>query len=204
MIRSKEYPELFNSWSGARARCYNVHSKDYPRYGGRGIKMSGEWTRFKDFLEWALENGWRKGLSLDRIDNDGDYGPNNCRWINNKGQANNRRNNVSLTVLGERKTCRIWSNITGIPHTTISMWIRHLGVEEACRRIEEALKFGYKGETYKNGLVVVCVSTGKSFSSTRKACEFYGLERKTMTKYIGTGIPYKGYLFEYAESMKSA
>lgn len=74
-------PRIYNEWQNMKARCFNLNHKNWHRYGGRGITVCKEWMEFKNFKEWAFANGYRDDLSLDRIDLNGNYEPNNCQWI---------------------------------------------------------------------------------------------------------------------------
>lgn len=88
---TKKYPRIFKIWQGLRQRCNNPNDKDYEKYGGRGITVCKEWdAAFEPFLEWALENGYNEHLSIDRINNNGNYCPDNCRWADETTQKRNR------------------------------------------------------------------------------------------------------------------
>jgi hypothetical protein len=71
----------YKSWTGMRYRCNNPDGKDYSRYGGKGIKVCPEWNDYETFKHWAISHGWRKGLSIDRLDASKDYSPENCEWV---------------------------------------------------------------------------------------------------------------------------
>lgn len=95
---------LYNIWSLMKERCYNSKRKEYCNYGGRGIAVCTEWMEAANFIEWSLNNGYSEDLTLDRIDNNGNYCPENCRWVSKKVQMGNRRNNHIIEFNGERKT----------------------------------------------------------------------------------------------------
>lgn len=104
------YHPLYHTWESIKARCYNKNHKEYKNYGSRGIVICHEWkNNFKSFYDWAILNGWQKGLTIDRINNDGNYEPDNCRFTTQKIQANNRRSNKLLTIFNETKTMKQWS-----------------------------------------------------------------------------------------------
>lgn len=112
---------LYRIWGGMKSRCYSTADRNYKRYGGRGIKVCKEWlSDFTVFQSWALSHGYQDSLSIDRIDNDGDYTPDNCRWATKKVQSNNRRTNVYITYNGETHTLAEWADITGIKELTLA------------------------------------------------------------------------------------
>jgi hypothetical protein len=117
-LTKNQAQKLRNVLCGMRYRCCNPKSRDYADYGGRGIKVCDEWldkeNGHKNFREWAIQNGWKEGLSIDRIDVNGNYEPSNCRWATPKEQANNRRDNLYVTIKGVTKTAKEWAEQVGI------------------------------------------------------------------------------------------
>lgn len=112
--------KLYRSWNRMKNRCYAKSMACYELYGGRGIKVCDEWkNNFLSFKEWALNNGYKENLSLDRINVDGDYEPNNCRWITMFEQASNKRTNVFYTINGITKTQTQWARYYNIPITNL-------------------------------------------------------------------------------------
>lgn len=110
---------LYNIWSGIRDRCLNRNNSDYPDYGGRGITICEEWSNnFETFRDWALDNRYRDGLTIDRIYNNASYSPENCRWITMKEQARNKRNNVLLEIGGVTKCLKEWAEVFHINYGT--------------------------------------------------------------------------------------
>ena len=111
----KTHDPVYRIWQGMKERCFNENSARYPYYGGRGITVCSEWKNdFSAFYKWAMENGYEHGLSLDRIDNNGNYCPNNCRWASRSTQARNKRVTIMVTVNGDTKSLSDWSDITGV------------------------------------------------------------------------------------------
>lgn len=132
--------QLYRTWLNIKTRCQNPKAKGYDRYGGRGIKVCEEWKNdFMCFYKWAMENGYREGLTIDRKDNDGNYEPSNCRWITRKEQMNNYSRNHLITADGETHTIQEWSEITGIPATRIVARINVQGWDEekAVKTVED-------------------------------------------------------------------
>lgn len=111
---------LYNIYLAIKNRCLLKSCSNYKRYGGRGIKVCREWIdNFENFREWSISNGYNDQLSIDRIDNNGNYCPENCRWTTVKEQANNRRSNVILTYNGISQTIMQWSEEINIPYMTL-------------------------------------------------------------------------------------
>lgn len=113
--------KLYNKLYSIRHRCYSPNDPYYSIYGGRGIKVCDEWINdFKVFYDWAMSSGYKEGLTIDRIDVNGDYKPSNCRWVTLEVQNNNKRNNRYISIDGETKTMTQWSKIHGISPVVVS------------------------------------------------------------------------------------
>lgn len=117
---------IYNIYRAIIKRCYMSNDPSYDNYGARGITVCKEWTEnFMTFYNWAVNNGYADNLTIDRINVNGNYEPNNCRWVDRKTQANNRRNNHLLTHQGETHTLAEWAKIIGIPPSTIKTRLSH-------------------------------------------------------------------------------
>ena len=106
---------LYNIWVGIKGRCNNYNDARYDRYGGRGISVCEEWDKsFQSFYDWAISNGYSDNLTIDRIDNDGNYEPANCKWSTNKEQCNNRSSNINIKIGNTTKTLTEWCEIFNV------------------------------------------------------------------------------------------
>lgn len=99
---------LYGIWSSMRDRVNNSRAPHFARYGGRGVNICAEWDDFAVFKQWALSNGYHESLTLDRIDNDGNYEPSNCRWATREQQSRNRSSTYRLEWDGESKSLAEW------------------------------------------------------------------------------------------------
>lgn len=122
--------KLYGVWNAMRGRCNSPGTKDYKRYGARGIRVCPEWDDYGAFRAWALSHGFRKGLTLDREDSDGDYEPSNCRFIPKGEQQENIRRAIKLTLNGETKSLYRWARITGIAANLLRSRVREGWTDE--------------------------------------------------------------------------
>lgn len=112
--------KLHGVWFGIKSRCYNKNNQAYKNYGGRGIAVCNEWKDdFQAFYDWSMMNGYKEGLQIDRINNNGNYEPNNCRWVTNKVNCNNRRSNRYFTIDNVTHTIHEWCDILNINYKTL-------------------------------------------------------------------------------------
>ena len=112
--------DLYHVYLTMKDRCNNSKSKAFKNYGARGIKICKEWSEdFKSFYDWSVRNGYKKGLTLDRINNDGNYSPENCRFVTINIQANNRRSTHFITFEGKTLSVQQWAELLGIKPSTL-------------------------------------------------------------------------------------
>jgi len=153
MVRKMKKERLYAVWQGMKRRCNNPSNNSFNDYGGRGISVCEEWeNNYECFKTWALSNGYdptakQWECTLDRIDNDGNYEPNNCRWVPLITQANNKRNNKFYTCNGETKTLSEWARNKGLSVQTLHSRINRYGYS-----IEEALSLKPLKERKRNNL----------------------------------------------------
>ena len=125
---------LYSTWNAIKRRCNEKQYRAYIHYGGRGIKVCDEWTSdFMNFYNWAIANGYKEDLTIDRIDVNGNYEPSNCRWATRKEQCNNTRKNKLITYKNETKTLSEWCDILNLKYGTILYRINkaHYTIEQA-------------------------------------------------------------------------
>lgn len=105
---------LYSIWLNMRSRCNNTNAKSFENYGKRGISVCSEWDDYENFYNWSINNGYQKDLTIDRIDNDGNYEPSNCRWVDRFVQMNNTSKNVFIEIEGNIRTLSDHSKHYGI------------------------------------------------------------------------------------------
>lgn len=124
---------LYNIWSTMKARINNPKAINYHLYGGKGIKICDDWEVYESFRDWALSHGYAEAKTIDRIDGNGDYCPENCRWTTMKEQQNNRCNNHLITFNGITRTLSQWAESMNMSAKTLSRRIvdKHWPIEKA-------------------------------------------------------------------------
>ncbi|MFZ3172051.1 MAG: hypothetical protein WA118_08735 [Carboxydocellales bacterium] len=110
---------LYQTWQNMRRRCFDPKNNRWSHYGGRGITICPEWNDYQSFRNWAMNNGYTDDLSIDRVDVDGNYCPENCRWVNAKTQANNVSRNHILVCEGKKMTMSELAGYLGISYAAL-------------------------------------------------------------------------------------
>lgn len=122
----KSRTALYNVWCGMKGRCYTKSNTCYKRYGAKGITVCDEWLNDPQaFMEWAIATGYKKGLSIDRIDGTKGYSPDNCRWATVAEQLRNISSNVLITAKGKTQILEDWVKETGISRDAITYRLKH-------------------------------------------------------------------------------
>lgn len=133
LVHGKRKTRMYRIWSDMKGRCNNPNRAKYARYGGRGITVCSEWmSDFQAFYEWSMANGYQEDLSIDRIDNDGNYCQENCRWVTMREQAANKSTNHYITYDGQTFTMSEWARRIGVPREVLKDRICRYGWE--CER----------------------------------------------------------------------
>lgn len=137
ITHDKSDTRLYSIWGKMKNRCYNYNSHNYSNYGKRGIAVCDEWKDdFMAFYKWAVDNGYRDNLTIDRIDVNGNYSPDNCRWATDKQQARNRRSNRCITINGITRCLSEWCEIYNLNYQTIVYRLNHNWAVERALELE--------------------------------------------------------------------
>lgn len=145
------YSRLYRIFANMKTRCTNPNTSSWENYGGRGITLCDEWMKFETFKQWATTNGYSDDLSIDRIDNDKGYYPENCRWATRVEQNSNTRNNIFIYHNGEKLTLKQFSETTDVDYKTMQMRYKSgvRGNMELSKPVDpdyKCNKFLFKGE----------------------------------------------------------
>lgn len=188
------YSKIYTAYKHMKDRCLNSNNKEYRRYGGRGISICDEWlgdNGFDNFYNWSIKNGYSEQLTIDRINNDGNYEPNNCRWTTVKQQNHNTSQNRLLTYNGETHDVTEWAELLNIERGTIFARIKYgMPIEQILFKKPTKNK---KVEIYKDGKLI------DTFNSQKEAANFIGVTPSTISGYLNRGVKNPdGYVFKYA------
>lgn len=190
---------LHKVWNAMLERCENPNCKMFSIYGGRGISVCSEWHDFWQFVKWSDSVGGKPdGFSLDRIDVNGNYCPENCRWANNETQQNNKTTNKYLTYKGETHTVAEWCRLLNLSRYAVQYRISHgWPVDDAFE-----IPLNHRKDEYKR-VIVQKDNSGKIIAQYRSLEELPAEYKVTSVSSACNGTyrraTYKGYIWEYAE-----
>ena len=137
---------LYKRWHAIKSRCTNKNLSSYKDYGGRGINICEEWLDPANFIEWAKNNGYRRDLTIERIDVNGDYSPENCKWVTRAEQNRNTRRNIKQRINGKLCTISEISRQIGMSRSTVLKWYH----DEKLRGNQLIERYNKVPERYKN------------------------------------------------------
>jgi hypothetical protein len=146
---NQSYTRLYHIWQSMKQRCYDKNDNAYKWYGRRGITVCNEWMEYENFQKWAVTNGYKNNLTIDRINVNGNYESTNCRWATTKEQNRNKTNNRIIKCKGEKHCMGYWSEKLNIPMNTILNRLNR-----GCTP-EEALNTNYKRRCKEIGIETI-------------------------------------------------
>ena len=150
-IKTLEEIRLYRIFRGIFTRCNNKNNPAYKNYGARGITICDEWKNsFNTFYKWAIENGYKLGLTIERIDVNKNYEPSNCKWISKGEQNFNKRNSYNFTINGKTQCLSVWCREYEMPYLTVYNRITKFGmpIEEA---LNKPINISKRNKLYKGG-----------------------------------------------------
>lgn len=141
------HTRIYGIYAKMKKRCYSENDKRYKDYGGRGIVICSEWLGehgFENFYKWSVEHGYDDSLTIERINNDGNYEPSNCRWATYREQNRNKRNNIVITMNGQTKILKDWCIELGMDYQSVKMrihkgWNAERALTEPIRHIKRVV-----------------------------------------------------------------
>lgn len=144
----KERKRLKSIYNGMKSRCYNNNSVNYKYYGEKGVTICDEWLlSFENFFDWAINNGYNENLTIDRIDSEKEYSPDNCKWSTKKEQCYNRSMSVKLTLNGRTMYMTEWAEELGIDKKTLSWRYKNGWSDEEILSNKKDIILTYNGES---------------------------------------------------------
>ena len=170
--------KLYRIWADMLQRCKNPKSTNYKYYGARGIRVCEEWKVFINFYNWAMSAGYEKGLSIDRIDVNGNYEPNNCRWVTREQQDNNRRDSIKELINGEELTL---AQIARKYKVSYAMVLHRYRVGDRGSKLIEPKKQGIK----RDGTEIQRLPTKLTYEKAAEI-KWLGLNKKMTQKEIAS------------------
>lgn len=194
----ERFTRLYRTWSNIKDRCLNQNNASYSSYGGRGIKICDQWVDYEPFAEWARSNGYRDDLTIDRIDVNGDYTPENCRWVDWKTQANNKRNNHILSIDGVDHTLQELADISG---NSFALILDRLG-RGVCPKDAVFSSPLNRGPHVAGTHGVMLTAFGRTMN-IKQWSEFLGVNRTTLSLNLKKGISIEKFVSDHSVIIKN-
>ena len=189
-LHGESHTRLHNIWCTLLQRCNNPNNSKYKNYGGREITLDKEWKIYTNFRDWALSNGYNDNLSIDRIDNNGNYGSSNCRWVDMKTQQRNRRNNRMIQINGVLKCVAEWAEIYKISPQIIWKRINRCGWNDV-----DAVTVPVETRPHKRS--IRCMETGIIYEKCSAASSELGFCKAAVSNAIRKNKKCGGFHWEY-------